>query len=355
MLPALAAGFFLEASMTPPSHSLLTPLWLALMLLSLSASANSPLRQLHGNTMGTSYSIRWQQQSPEQNPARVLHQVERQLERINKNLSVFRQDSEVVALNRAPVGQPIGVSNETMRVLNLAKHIYRQTNGALDITLGPVIEFWGFGVRPRDLSHKSLGQLELVRSRTGMEGFELREGTFTKTIQGLELNPSAVAKGYGVDLIAEAMMRMGIRHFLVEVGGELRSRGHSPQGRPWQVAVTRPEKLSLEFQQVVPLTDMAMATSGNYVTAIQAQGQTLGHIIDPRTGFPATSGPLSVTVLHPSCAVADGYATAMMVLTPAQALSLARELGLAVMLVERGPTGPVSRFSPELQGLLDKR
>ncbi|WP_286341455.1 FAD:protein FMN transferase [Ferrimonas sp. YFM] len=341
--------------MTPSSHSLLTPLWLVLMLLSLSASASSPVRQLHGNTMGTSYSIRWQQQSPEQNPAQVLHRVERQLERINNTLSVFRQDSEVVALNRAPVGQSIGVSKETVRVLSLAKRIHRQTDGALDITLGPVIEFWGFGVRPRDLSHKTLGQLERVRSRTGMEGFQLREGRFIKTIQGLELNPSAIAKGYGVDLIAEAMMQMDIRHFLVEVGGELRSRGHSPQGRRWQVAVTRPEKLSLEFQQVVPLTDMAMATSGNYVTAIQAQGQTLGHIIDPRTGFPATSGPLSVTVLHPSCAVADGYATAMMVLTPAKALSLARELDLAVMLVERGPTGPVSRFSPALQKILDEK
>ncbi|WP_417346408.1 FAD:protein FMN transferase [Ferrimonas sp.] len=341
--------------MTPSCHSLLTPLWLALMLLSLSASASSPLRQLHGNTMGTSYSIRWQQQTPEQSPAQVQHQVERQLERINKSLSVFRQNSEVVTLNRAPVGDPIRVSKETIRVLSLAKHIYRQTDGALDITLGPVIEFWGFGVRPRDLSHKSLGQLELVRSRTGMEGFLLREGMFTKIIPGLELNPSAVAKGYGVDLIAEAMEQMGIRHFLVEVGGELRSRGHSPLGRPWQVAVTRPEKLSLEYQQLVPLHDMAMATSGNYVNVIQAQGQTLGHIIDPRTGFPATTGPLSVTVLHPSCAVADGYATAMMVLTPAKALSLARELDLAVMLVENGPTGPVSRFSPALQKILNEK
>ncbi|WP_051216003.1 FAD:protein FMN transferase [Ferrimonas futtsuensis] len=340
--------------MNRPSNTLLAPLWLMLLLLSLSASANNSLRQLHGTTMGTSYSIRWQQQNPEQNPAQVLHRVEQQLERINKHLSVFRQDSEVVALNRSPLGQPISLSQEADRVLSLAKRIHRQTGGALDITLGPVIEFWGFGVQPRDLSHKNLGQLELARSRTGMDGFELKRGRFTKLIPGLELNPSAVAKGYGVDLIAEAMSNMGISHFLVEVGGELRSRGHSPQGRPWQVAVTRPEKLSLEFQQLVPLKDLAMATSGNYVNVIQAQGHSLGHIIDPRTGFPATTGPLSVTVLHPSCAVADGYATAMMVLSPAQALALATQLNLAVMLVERGPTGPLSRFSPALRKLLDE-
>ncbi|TKB48702.1 FAD:protein FMN transferase [Ferrimonas sediminicola] len=338
--------------MSPFPIRLPSSLWLLLALLSLTASASGSLRQLHGETMGTSYSIRWQQSTPHQGPAEVLHQVERQLQRVNRTLSVFRDDAEVVALNDSPVGQPIQVSEETARVLTIARRIARESGGALDITLGPVIEFWGFGAKPRDLSHKSLGQLELVRSRTGMGGFRLEGRQFTKLIPGLEINPSAVAKGYGVDLIAEALTAMGIGDYLVEVGGELRSQGSAPRGGPWQVAVTRPEKLSLEFQQRVPLDNLAMATSGNYVNLIRAQGVSLGHIIDPRTGYPAASGTLSVTVLHPSCAEADGYATAMMVLTPDQALALARDLDLAVMVVQAGPTGPVSRFSPAFRRIV---
>ncbi|USD38122.1 FAD:protein FMN transferase [Ferrimonas sp. SCSIO 43195] len=325
-----------------------------LALLSLTSSAAPQMRHIAGDTMGTTYTIQWRQHAPEHSPAQVLMAVQQQLEQINAGLSVFRPDSEISRVNQAPIGQPIAVSKDLASVVAIANRISTNTDGALDITLGPVIEFWGFGHRPRDLNHKNRGQLERARSHTGMEGFTLQQRTLTKLIAGLAFNPSAVAKGYGVDRVALVLDQLGIDHYLVEIGGEIKTRGQPEPGRDWQIAVTRPEKLSLALQQIVPLKNLSMATSGNYVNFIENNGVRLGHIIDPRSGYPSLSNTLSVTVIHPSCAIADAYATALMVLDAEHALTIAQQHALAVMIIEQSSTGPRSRFSESFAQLLGR-
>lgn len=326
---------------------------MSLMFLS-QAWAHINIEQITGNTMGTTYTIQLRLQDHSATKPHIKALVEQELERVNSALSVYRSDSEISILNLNDTGNPIPVSERLWDVLQISKTISSQTYGALDVTLGPVIEFWGFGVKARDLQHKDRGQLELARSRAGMDGFTLDSGTVTKVISGVEINPSAVAKGYGVDRVAKILDGAGVLNYLVEIGGEVRTRGVGVRGRDWKVAVTRPEKFSLEIQQLINLKDMSMATSGSYVNYIESGDRQLSHIIDPTTGMPAENSLVSATVLHQQCAVADGFATAMMVLSVEQSIKIANALGLAVMLIEQTDMGLKTHFSDAISPFLVK-
>ncbi|MGS0724873.1 FAD:protein FMN transferase [Shewanella sp. 0m-11] len=298
--------------------------------------------------MGTTYRVQLDLASVKFTQQELQVRVERELNKVNESLSVFVEDSEITKLNRTYVIQAIAVSKRLSDVLEISKLVSLQTDGALDITLGPVIEFWGFGVKPRDLQGKDRGQLEYARSKTGMDGFILEDGMIFKVIPGLVINPSAVAKGYGVDRVANILDESGVENYLVEIGGELVTKGTAALGHPWKVAVTRPEKLSLQFQQVITVDNIAVATSGSYVNFVESGGLKLSHIINPRTGMPISNTVVSATVLHPQCAVADGFATAFMVLNVKRSLQIANALGLPVMLIEKTELGLITHFSDDI-------
>ncbi|MCL1132258.1 FAD:protein FMN transferase [Shewanella sairae] len=298
-----------------------------------------------GETMGTTYSVQLDLTNIDVTAEELKRRVELELDKVNQSLSVFNEDSEITRVNRSTSKEPITLSNRLYDVLEISKQVSLQTDGALDITLGPVIEFWGFGVKPRELKQKDRGQLELARSKTGMDGFALGADKLEKIIPSLTINPSAVAKGYGVDRVANVLSEAGVNRYLVEIGGEIVTKGETAEGKSWKVAITRPEKLSLQFQQVVGLNNMAIATSGSYVNYIETAGQTLSHIIDPETGMPIKNTVVSTTVLHPQCAVADGFATAFMVLNLNRSIEIANQLGLAVMLIEKTEQGFKAHFS----------
>ncbi|ABV35306.1 ApbE-like lipoprotein [Shewanella sediminis HAW-EB3] len=333
---------------------LLMMTWLLFLLLMSQAWAHINIEQITGNTMGTSYTVQLRLQDSLVTKQQVKALVEQELERVNSTLSVYREDSEISVFNLNDADSPIPVSERLWDVLQISKSVSAQTYGALDVTLGPVIEFWGFGVKPRDLQHKDRGQLELARSKTGMDGFTLDSGSVTKVIRGLNINPSAVAKGYGVDRVAKVLDGAGVLNYLVEIGGEVRTRGVGVRGREWRVAVTRPQRFSLEIQQLITLKGMSMATSGSYVNFIQSDDRQLSHIIDPVTGMPVESNLVSATVLHRQCAVADGYATAMMILNVEQSIQIANELGLAVMLIEQTDMRLKTHFSDAIYPFLVK-
>jgi thiamine biosynthesis lipoprotein len=332
----------------------LTMVWLMLLLCAPETWAHINIGQITGNTMGTTYSIQLRLQDTIATKPEITALVKQELERVNNSLSVYRADSEISTLNVNDIGEPIPVSSYLWDVLQISKRISAQTDGALDVTLGPVIEFWGFGVKHRDLQHKNRGQLELARSKTGMNGFSLASTSVTKLIPGLEINPSAVAKGYGVDCIAKLLDNLGVQHYLVEIGGEVRTRGIAVKGRDWQVAVTRPEKFSLEIQALIKLKDMSMATSGTYVNYIDSGNKKLSHIIDPTTGQSVQSSVISATVLHQQCAVADGFATAMMILSVERSMQIANELKLPVMIIEKTDSGLITHYSDSVYKYLSQ-
>jgi thiamine biosynthesis lipoprotein len=159
--------------------------------------------------------------------------------------------------------------------------------------------------------------------------------SLSKRVTGVSLEFSSIAKGYGVDLAADALDELGIKNFMLEVGGELQLRGHSPRGDAWRIAIERPEQGRGSFQTAVNVSNVGVATSGDYRNYFEHEGQRYSHIIDPRTGYPVQHDLVSVTVIHPSTALADAWATALCVLGTDKALELSERLGLAVYLVHR--------------------
>lgn len=332
------------------STRFLALLFAALSVVSACAmTSGSPLVQLTGATMGTSYAISYEPTAKAADAEAVKQAVEATLARINHSMSVFDPASEISLLNQAPEHQAMVLSPELYRLLALSVEVHQQTQGAFDISLGPLIEFWGFATQKRDLAHKDRGQLEMVRTKVGLDGLTLDATTTsaTKTVPGLQLNPSAIAKGDGVDAVAQTLKMLGINNALVEIGGEIKAMGFPPHRAQWQVAITQPQALNLKIQTLVPLTNQAMATSGSYANFFESNGQRFSHIIDPRTGYPSQSPMVSVSIIHSSCAIADAYATALMLFQPKQALAFASQHQLAISMTFHTPTGLKTVTNPE--------
>jgi thiamine biosynthesis lipoprotein len=226
-------------------------------------------------------------------------------------------------------------------VFREAREIAALTGGALDITVGPLVEAWGFGPTPTG-PPPSEAQLAALRERVGWDRIELDEGasTLTKTVDGLRADLSAVAKGYAVDRVAEALLGLGETRLMVEVGGEVRTAGRNARSEPWRIGIERPVAgPGRGMQRLVPLSDLSIATSGGYRNYRDVDGQRLIHILDPRLGRPVSHALASVSVVAPSCTRADGLATALLVLGPEEGLALAEREGIAALLLVADGSG----------------
>ena len=201
-------------------------------------------------------------------------------------------------------------------VFTLAEQISRETDGAFDITVAPLVNEWGFGFKSGVAPNKHV--IDSLKQLTGYQKVKLAGGRVVKTDPRIMLDCSAIAKGYGSDVVAKFLKSKGIDNFMVEIGGEIVTSGISPERVPWRIGVTKPEDDSLQQQQalqtVLNVTDKAMATSGNYRNFYYKGGKKYAHTIDPKTGYPVQHNILSATVIANSCAEADAYATAFMVM-----------------------------------------
>ncbi len=308
-----------------------------------------------GLTMGTSYSVRvvaetgWELDRR----ARVGARIQGVLDAIESAMSHYQPTSELSRFNRNRTTEPFYVSRETFEVMSRALDLSAQTGGALDVTVGPLVNAWGFGPdEPMQLPPDAdlLGRL---RSRVGFEKLELdaAASTLRKTDPELECDLSAVAKGYGVDQVAAALSEEGETRFMVEVGGEIVASGLNQQGRPWRIGIERPSADG-GIEQVVPLSDRAMATSGDYHIVREFDGRFVSHTIDPHTGRPVEHQLASVTVIADECIVADGLATALAVLGLEEGYPLASERGWAALFLVRDDDGTITAHATEAFELL---
>ena len=203
-----------------------------------------------------------------------------------------------------------------LTVFNKAMEISCETNGAFDITVAPLVNAWGFGFKNGIQPNRH--QVDSLRRLIGYEKVALKDGRIVKQVPGMMLDCSAIAKGFGSDVVAHFLQQQGVKNFMVEIGGEVVTRGVNPQRLPWKIGVTKPtdDTLSVngEIQSILNVTDMAMATSGNYRNFYYKGGKKYAHTIDPKTGYPVQHSLLSATVLAKDCATADAYATSFMVL-----------------------------------------
>ncbi len=297
-----------------------------------------------GGTMGTTYLVRV---VPDVgvvvDEAALAEEIQQVLDGIESEMSHYRSDSEVSRFNQARHTEPIAVSAQTFDVVAGAIAIGRASGGALDITVGPLVNAWGFGPEEPAVLPPDGARVQELLEATGLDRLELdaRIPTIRKALPEVEVDLSAVAKGYAVDRVAETVARRGHHRFMVEVGGEVVARGTNPGGRPWRIAIERPTAEG-GIKEVVPLPRGAMATSGDYRNVREVEGRLLSHTIDPRTGHPVTHRLTSVTVVADSCLEADGLATALEVLGPEAGYALAEELELAALFLIRGEDGSIS-------------
>jgi thiamine biosynthesis lipoprotein len=297
-----------------------------------------------GSAFGTTYSV---QVIPGENPGQrgaIEGIIEAQVALVNAQMSTYQDDSELSKLNANPSTAPIRVSPELQEVLLEARRIHALSKGAFDVTIGPLVNAWGFG--PELVTPPSDEALAQARARVGMDKVQLDEQahTVTRQTKDLYIDLSAIAKGYGVDQIGEALEGLGYPHYLVEIGGEVRARGLNRQAKAWVVGVEHPDGGAQDVAERLPLADVSIATSGNYRNARLIDGKTVTHILDARSGEPVSHGLGSVSVLHPSCMTADALATALYVLGPDEGLSLAEREGIAALfLVRTDPSKPTER------------
>lgn len=292
-----------------------------------SAQSAQALR-MEGLTMGTTWSVRIAdpRARPSDLPA-LRKRVEDVLSEINRQMSAYDPASEISRFNETAAGAPFPVSAAFAEVVRFALDLAERSGGAFDPTVGPLVELWGFGRSgPRETTPPA-EEIEAARARVGHRLVALdAEGRLIKRAPGARLDLNAVAKGYGVDAAARALEEAGLRHFFVEVGGEVVARGERPGGGPWRIGVDspRPDQAPGEaLQRVLRLSDVAVATSGDYrnFRRDETTGEINTHIFDPRTGRPVRRMAGSVTVVADRCLTADGLATALYVMGPDEGLA----------------------------------
>jgi thiamine biosynthesis lipoprotein len=296
-----------------------------LLFLCFSACSRSPeLYVIRGETMGTTYTVKVYTDLAV-NEDEMREGIHESVERINRLMSNWKPDSDISRFNTLPQGASLSVAEETLAVIKLAKQIYEQTNGVLDPTLSPLIELWGFGTKDRD-KVPTEEQIQAAKAKVGMDKFEINGNRLTRSTDGVTLNLSSIAKGYGVDAIAEHLQGLGHVNFFIEVGGETRMTGAGPRGA-WRVGIEDPRSTwERRPLYIVQPGSNAFGTAGDYRNFFEEEGQRYTHILDPRTGYPIASKIASASILAADCATADGLATALTILGEEQAIELVESL-----------------------------
>lgn len=311
--------------------------------------------QLQGSTMGTSYHITLVASEGAQLDVvaeEVQADIDELLRQINQSMSTYILDSELMVFNRSPVGKWQGLTAPLFEVLQISQNISAKSDGAFDITVGPLVDLWGFGPMGEPKLMPEESDIAQARKNMGFEHLELDEPDRARKLIDIRLDLSAVAKGYGVDALSRYLESRGFKHFLVEIGGELRVKGMSPRGDHWRLAIEQPSLLHSGGRKTVELTDIAMATSGDYRNYYERDGQRFSHTINPVTGRPIVHNLVSVTVLADSAAKADAWATALNVMGPVRALELAEREQLPVYLIVKDGDGFSDRHSKAFEPYL---
>lgn len=295
---------------------------------------NGPaLVDLVGDTMGTSWRVRAVASTAESASLRAV--IQTSLDAVDQRFSTYRTDSVISTFNALRSTEPFAAGPEFVDVLRIALSIAAATDGAYDPTVFPVVRLWGFAGGER--AEPSDAELTAARAAVGFDKLEIiGPGSLRKTDPRVELDLSSIAKGWGVDRVSEALLARGVRAHMIEVGGEVVCRGTHPDGTPWRIGVERPDPVPESFdtssesrpiQQVVELRDRALATSGSYRNWFAAGGNRPHHILDARTGRNVPSAVVSVSVTAADCALADGLATALMLVGPEAAEAVLAAVG----------------------------
>lgn len=321
-----------------------TPTALFATILLVSACSQQPSYQkIEGQTMGTSYHITFE--APKNIAiSDIQNSIDKRLAQINASMSTYDKNSTISKFNALNAGQNINIDPDFIKVLQDSRIIYGQSHHAFDPTVYPLVELWGFGSKinaERLQNPPTKAEIDAIKGSIGLNKVVLTNNQLSKTTNGVGLDFSAIAKGYGVDVIASILKNnYKINHYMVEIGGEVATSGVNPQGKPWTLAIDAPVTGSTVSTRQIATTVSALpnqplhiATSGNYRNMLQYGNSVYSHTINPTTAQPVQNSAPSVSVIHDSVALADGWATALSAVPFDDALKMANEQHIKAIFI----------------------
>ena len=327
----------MDALISPRRRTLVTALGAASLLAACGESRpRGAATGFRGPAMGSSYTVKLAGPVDAGLASRAQEAVREALSVVEARMSTWLDDSEVSRFNRHASAAPFGFSAETYAVLALARQVSHETGGAFDATVAPAVDAWGFGPGRQ---HRIVGSDERGRlaPRIGHAHLALDDATrsASKARGDVTLDFSGIAKGYAVDRAAAALDALGIERYMVEAGGEVRTRGLNAEGQPWRIAIEQPDAVPSRPHFVVPMAGLSLATSGDYRIFFEQDGRRFSHEIDPSSGAPVEHALASVSIAAPSCAYADAMATALFVMGPQRGPAFAAERNVAAYFIVR--------------------
>ncbi len=316
------------------------------------AVSEVPMTAFQGETMGTTWSIKVLGDFDADKKTQIRSRIEAVLDLVDSQMSTWREDSELSRLNRHGT-DPFDLSPALREVFAAALQMNLRSGGALDVTVGPLVNAWGFGSESGQAPGEE--ELEAIRARIGHDKIHLNGNALIKERPDIWCDLSAIAKGYAVDQVAEALAEDGFSDYMVEVGGEIRTLGNNSEGLPWRIGIERPALGRGSLHRIVPIIDLSMATSGDYRNYKEEEGVRVSHIMDPRTGEPVDHRLASVTVLDERCMWADAWATALLVLGLEEGRKLAEREEIAALFLVREEDDFAEYMTPAFEDILGGR
>ncbi|MEM6463238.1 MAG: FAD:protein FMN transferase [Pseudomonadota bacterium] len=310
----------------------------ALLLSACGSEETAKVLRISGETMGTTYNITAVDVPDNMTQETLSGDVETVLADVNAKMSNWDPDSEVSRFNTGSDTAPVQVSEDFMTVMIAADSVHGLSDGKFDVTLGPLIELWGFGPRKPEDPVPSDTEIEAALAFVGQGdvlNVDEQAQTVAKTSAPVGINLSAIAKGFGIDAVAARLKAIGIENYMVEIGGDLVAAGRNEQGEAWRIGIEKPEPGEDTVELVVPVIDKGLATSGDYRNFVEYDGVRYSHIIDPVTGRPITHWTTSASVVADNAMMADAWATAMLVLGAERGLEVAEANNIAVFFISR--------------------
>lgn len=295
--------------------------------------------KLSGKTMGTTYNVVAVGVPGDVSEEALSADVESVLADVNSKMSNWDKKSEVTLFNVSTETAPVKISGDFVTVMSAANQVHDLSDGKFDVTLGPLIELWGFGPRKPEDPVPSDGDITAALAFVGQKDrltLDEAGSTISKSAAEVGINLSAIAKGFGIDAVAGKLKALGIENYMVEIGGDLVAAGENEKGEDWKIGIEKPEPGEKVVELVVEIEDRGLATSGDYRNFVEHEGVRYSHIIDPTTGRPITHRTTSVSVIAESAMMADAWATAMLVLGSERGLEIAEANNIAVYFISRG-------------------
>lgn len=312
--------------------------------------------EFSGSTMGTRYQIKIADLPREIEQTYIENQIFSTLDQVDKLMSTYKPNSDVSRFNRAAIDESVIIDKQTLEVIQLSKLIYTLSNGAFDITVSPIVQLWGFGPEFKQNKLPSANDIQRALDKVGFDKIQITDNPpALEKLQDVEIDLSAIAKGYGVDQVAKLLDTHNIENYLVEVGGEIRVKGTNRAGQRWRIGIETPSFIRSGARQAIAIDNASIATSGDYRNFFEVEGKRYSHTINPLTGKPVEHNLASVTVVSRSCAEADALATAMSVLGPKRGFELAVESKLAAYFLVRENDGYQQLMTDSFRDIVDNQ